>query len=88
LLKLIRQTNPGAEIIVTYGAMATGLTETIQGCVEEYKMESADEKIDFYKFSTSIYEINNGIMCGHPSETAHKQFADELQKYILKKIDT
>ena len=84
LLKLIRQTNPNAQIIVTYGAMTTEFTEKIEFCVKQYKDLTGDTKIDFYKFSTSIYAMNDGISSGHPSQSAHKIFADELIEYILR----
>ncbi len=87
LLKLIRQTTPNAQIIVTYGAMATEFTGRIEACVEQYKNLTKDEKIDFFSFDISIYEMEDGIASGHPSQTAHRIFADELIEYITQRVD-
>lgn len=87
MLKLIRQTTPNAQIIVTYGAMATEFTGRIEACVEQYKNLTKDEKIDFFSFDISIYEMEDGIASGHPSQTAHRIFADELIEYITQRVD-
>ena len=87
LLKLVRQTNPNAQIVALYGAMTTEFVEKIKMSVEQYRDLTGDEKIYFYKFKNSIYEMENGVASGHPSQTAHTIFADELIEYILEKID-
>lgn len=78
----VREANPDAHIICSYGVLSTGLTDEIRKQVNRYSSENGDSKL--YCFE---YELQDIVRDGygtnyHPSATTHENMANALSEYI------
>lgn len=84
-LKTIRECNEEAAILCTLGMLKDEMFPSIQRAVEQYRSETADEKIYLMKFDRQ--RASDGMVAGwHPTERtnvkAAKKLIEEIQKIM------
>ncbi|MGN0642275.1 MAG: GDSL-type esterase/lipase family protein [Huintestinicola sp.] len=79
-LRLVREKNPDAYIICTYGIMGTILCDTENRAVEALRSEG-DKKIEYIPLPEQLESDGIGADW-HPSEISHSKMADILSKRI------
>ena len=82
LIAQVREVNPDAYIICSYGVLSTGLMDEIRKQASRYSSENNDSKL--YCFE---YELQDIVRDGygtnyHPSAKTHENMADALSDYI------
>ncbi|MGN0665980.1 MAG: GDSL-type esterase/lipase family protein [Huintestinicola sp.] len=79
-LKMVREKNPDAYIVCTYGIMGTTLCESESMVVDELRTEG-DTKIEYIPLP--VQDEADGVGADwHPSEKSHSKMADILSKRI------
>ena len=78
----VREANPDAYIICSYGVLSTGLMDEIRKQADRYSSENGDNKL--YCFE---YELQDIVRDGygtnyHPSAKTHENMANALSAYI------
>lgn len=82
LITQVREANPDAYIICSYGVLSTGLMDEIRKQADRYSSENGDSKL--YCFQ---YELQDIVRDGygtnyHPSAKTHENMANALSDYI------
>ncbi len=80
-LRTIRRCNPKAYIISALGTMNYYLLPEIMQCVEEYKSETGDEQIMFYRYR-GMHPMDGLGACAHPSKPSQQKMAEEIAAVI------
>lgn len=75
-LEMLREKNPGAFIICTYGIMGTDLLEEEISCTERFKREH-DDRIKYVPLPVQLESDGIGADW-HPSEKSHEKMAEIL----------
>ena len=82
LIAQVREANPDAYIICSYGVLSTGLMDEIRKQADRFSSENGDSKL--YCFQ---YELQDIVRDGygtnyHPSAKTHENMANALSDYI------
>lgn len=79
-LEMLREKNPSAYIICTYGIMGTDLVDEEMSCVQRFKKEH-DNRIKFVPLPVQLESDGIGADW-HPSEISHEKVSEILSKEI------
>ena len=82
LIAQVREANPDAYIICSYGVLSTGLMDEIRKQADRYSSENGDSKL--YCFQYEWHDIvRDGYGTNyHPSAKTHENMANALSDYI------
>lgn len=72
---LVREKNPGAYILCTYGLMNCELTASIEEALNRYRQKSGDERISFLPLPTHT-DADGYVVDYHPSLGTHRRAAE------------
>ena len=81
-LKVVRNCNPGAQIIWGYGMLGDGFLPTIRDAVENYAKETADARIHFLQLPDTTPDTVGSRL--HPGVKAHRKAAQILEEFLKK----
>lgn len=79
-LKMLREHNPGAHIVWTYGMLGNELAPEITEALRQYKEQSKDENVSFLELPDTTAETFGAHM--HPGVKSHMAAAKVLCGYI------
>jgi len=82
LLKLIRQVNPDAYVICTYGSLRYELYDNVANAVKDYCIQSGDQRVLAFSMDYLSSVDHNGTLAGCPSPKAHGKMATKLIKKV------
>lgn len=80
-LKTVREKNKDAYIICTLGIMGASLYPYVEKAVEQYRMETGDQKISSIELKEQLASDGYAVDW-HPSEVTHEKAANQLALYI------
>lgn len=86
-LRQVRQLNPQATILVTYGVMKLNLAPYIDQAVADYISQTGDEAIVSYTYDFLAKNEMDGMTAGHPSAFSHEMMADALYGVVCQLMD-
>lgn len=80
-LKMVRENNPEAQILCTLGLMGAELYPNIENAVEDYTVETGDDKVACVEL-TPIDPDDGYAVDYHPNQVSHQKCAQELTDAI------
>ena len=79
-LKVVRNSNPTAQIIWGYGMLGDNFLSAIREAVEGYAKQTADSRIHFLQFPDTTPDTVGSRL--HPGVKAHQITAKEIETYL------
>lgn len=81
-LKVVRNSNPTAQIIWGYGMLGDNFLSVIREAVESYAKNTADSRIHFLQLPDTTQDTVGSRL--HPGVKAHRNVAQILEEYLKK----
>ena len=82
-LTLVREKNPNAVIVWTYGMMGSGIRSSLEGAVKQLA-DAGDDKV-FYLPLANYVSSTEGVASGHPTVQTHINRSIVLADFIAEK---
>lgn len=86
-LSQVREANPDAYIICSFGVLGKGLMDEIREQAELFSKDTGDGRISCFEFEVQNIERDGYGTSYHPSAKTHENMAEALSKYISEVMD-
>lgn len=86
-LSQVREANPDAYIICSFGVLGKGLMDEIREQAENFSNDTGDGRIFCFEFEAQNIERDGYGTSYHPSAKTHENMAEALSEYISEVMD-